>query len=186
MTELDAVLTHCGFKFSGIPGAVEWMVSLVDLDGTRTLSLNEFRFFIGNLLKFKRAFKKADSDKSAALSTAELHALLTKQQMRFDAKQAALLLSLVDKNSSGELQLEEWMLLSVFLRFVKIQFLLADADCSGHLTRSEVSRYLPALGLKIDDDHLSKLMAKLDSDGNTQTLTFEEFALLCAMVKLGD
>lgn len=178
------MLTHCGFKFAAIPGAVEWMVSLVDLDGTRTLSLNEFRFFIGNLLKFKRSFKKADADKSAALSVQELHALLTKGGMRFDAKQTALLLSLVDKNSSGELQLEEWMLLSVFLRFTKIQFLLADSDSSGHLTRSEVNRYLPALGLKIDDDHLSKLMAKLDSDGNTQTLTYEEFALLCAMIKL--
>jgi Ca2+-binding EF-hand superfamily protein len=184
VSELQAVLKHCGFEFDKIPGALAWMVSLVDLDGTKTLSLGEFKFFVGNLLKYKRSFKKADKDGSGHLSTAEVQALFTSMGFTFTAKQTALLASLVDKDSSGSLGLEEFMLLSVFVRFAKIQFILADSDGSGHLTRGEVKRYLPALGLNVDDAALEKLLARLDSDGNTQALSAEEFIMLAAMVKL--
>lgn len=183
VSELAAVLKHCGFSFDAIPGAVDWMVSLVDLDGTKTLSLGEFKFFIGNLLKFKRAFKKADADASATLSTAEIKALYAKSGLAFTDKQIGLLASLVDKDSSGALSVDEYVLLSVFVRFAKIQFILADSDGSGHLTRAEVKNYLPALGLNVDDAQLSKLLAQL---GDGKDLSAEQFIMLAAMVKLGD
>ena len=90
---------------------------------------------------------------------------------------------LVDKDSSGELSMEEWLLLSIFLRFVKIQCILADADGDGTLDRKEVGQHLPALGLQVDEATLDKLLKQLDTSGDG-ALSFEEFAILCAMIKL--
>ena len=79
-----------------------------------------------NLQKWKKQFKKADKDKSGNIDKAELIALLKKNKYQFSDKQVDQLMPLVDKDSSGELSLEEFMLLSIFLRFTKIQFILAD------------------------------------------------------------
>ena len=59
------------------------MVSLVDLDGTRTLSEGEFIYFIGNLRKMKTMFKKADADKNGAVDKAELVKILEKNKYKF-------------------------------------------------------------------------------------------------------
>ena len=98
--------------------------------------------------------------------------------------QLATLLPLVDKNGSGDLSLEEFLMLTVFLRFTKIQFLLADTDGGGTLDRGEVGRHLPALGLQVDEATLNKLIDQLDTD-KSGNLSFEEFAMLAAMIKLG-
>lgn len=68
-------------------------------------------------------------------------------------------------------------------RFCKIQFLLADVDGSEELTFKEVLGHLPALGLAPDPELATKLMQKLDTD-NSGALSYEEFTLLAAMLKL--
>ena len=69
-----------------------------------------------------------------------------------------------------------------------VGLLLLSSNCfgtdgSGHLTRKEVGAHLPALGLAVDDATLTKLLGALDTN-NDDSLDFEEFASLAAMIKL--
>lgn len=68
----------------------------------------------------------------------QIVALLKKQQYEFSEAQLKHLAPLVDMDSSGELNLEEFLLLCVFLRFCKIQFILADTDGGGDISRKEL------------------------------------------------
>jgi Ca2+-binding EF-hand superfamily protein len=110
-----------------------------------------------------------------------LQVILQKQKYLFTDEQLKKLTPLVDMDSSGALSCEEFLLLSVFLRFAKIQFLLADADGSGDISKKELLAHLVPLGVMPTADVVDKYMAKL---GATDKLTFEQFALLAAMIKL--
>lgn len=73
-------------------------MSLVDLDGTGTMSAGEFIHFVGLLEKCRALFLKADADKSGALDTKEIKALMDKQQYQFTDAQLKILTPLVDMN----------------------------------------------------------------------------------------
>jgi len=179
--ELDAVLKGCKYNFDKIPSSSAWLISMIDNDGTKTLSEGEFIHFIGILDRNRKLYQAADAKKTNALSNAEVQEILNKQKYQFTDAQLKVLTPLVDNDSSGSMSCEEFLLLSVFLRFCKIHFILADADGGGDISSSELLAVLPALGLAPTKETVDVFMKKLGADGK---LTFEQFTLLAAMVKL--
>jgi len=178
--ELSSLLPPLGVPAD--PKVVQTIVSLADLDGNRVLSLGEFRALFYTLFCARAAFGKAAS--GGKLSGRATHDLLTTtMEYDFTKAQSAQLLQLVDNDGSRDLDLGEFMVLAVFLRTVRIQFLLADTDADGSLSQAEVTAHLPSLGVNVAEATARQLFAKLDSNKNG-SLDFGEFSMLVAMLKL--
>jgi Ca2+-binding EF-hand superfamily protein len=167
---------------SPTPKVVKTIITLADLDGNSILSLGEFRALFYTLMCAKGAFAKECT--AGKLSGAATHELLTSTMAYdFTRAQSAQLLQLVDNDGSRDLDVSEFMVLAVFLRAVRIQFMLADTDGDGSLSRAEITAHLPSLGVVVSEAVAHQLFDKLDSNKNG-SLDFGEFALLVAMLKL--
>ena len=67
---------------------------------------------------------------------------------------------------------------------VKQAFAAIDKDSSGYIRRGELRAFLRTLTKSIPDRVISGLLDFCDSDGDTKTLSFEEFCAVCSAAPL--
>jgi Ca2+-binding EF-hand superfamily protein len=177
-SELKTVLRKCGFELND--AAVEMVMNSAQIDGRSSLPRAEFAYFLGRVLRLRNAFQALNKPQ---LDLNDISGLLKSFKFEFTAKQTQTLFSLLDRDASGTIELAEWLQLGVFLRFCKLQFVLAS-PANGAISRAELEQHLPPLGLdNVPAAMIDAVFAQTDTsrDGFLQ---FEEFATLVAKIKI--
>lgn len=132
-----------------------------------------------------RAFTDADIDGSGALNFDEITRLCSEMGLPLDGDEEEYLLKM-DKNDSGQLDLDEWLewwisRVSHMPNPLKQQeaiamntFMKLDKDGNGTLDIKELENLVLALGASFTEEELRDAMAELDVDGN-EILDCNEF-----------
>lgn len=152
------------------------------IDGSQTIHEKEFRYFLGRVLKQKALFEKNAVD--GLLDINGVNETLKALGYKFAGSQVQTLFRLLDRDASGTFDLAEFLQMGVFLRFCKLQFILADTDGSGEISFGEIAAHLEPLGLvNIPDAMLRQVFEQIDVSKDGQ-LQFEEFATLVCKIKV--
>jgi len=162
----------------GIPDKVmEKLIDLADFDGDGTINYAEFAriFTTENVLNMKQTVQAVDTDGFGA-------------KIRYQAQMVGK--AKLDKETGGNHRLRRTgpglekmrtahqtlrnLILTRYGNF-KACFKEIDADGSGLVRRNELRSFLQRLSKSIPDQVISGLIAYVDTDGDTKTLSQEEF-----------
>jgi len=180
-SELDAVFRKMNVELNA--AALTMVMDFLDIDGKRAIPRKEFAFVFGRALKLRDAFlaltqPHVDLEGFRAL----MHNSI--QSVAFDTKQASTLFSLLDRDANGTIELAEWLQLGLFVRHCKLQFVIADLNGDGSISRSELARHLPPLGLTDVPEAMIDVVFKQSDVSHDNKLQLNEFIVLVAKIKI--
>ena len=134
---------------------------------------------IADVQLFREAFEMFDFDKSGAIDVSELQTLLTVVGM--DGSEGAVndIVTEMDVDGSGEIEVEEF--LAIMTRYrkslaeeVRQSFQAIDVDGDGCIEPDELKAMLEKVGIIISDNEVAEMFAAADNDGDNK-IDFSEF-----------
>ena len=130
---------------------------------------------IGDL---KETFAMFDKDGGGTISMAELKGVMERLGTKVSDKELREIISTVDENNDGEIDLEEFIMMMKKMPEKKEElreaFKTFDADGDGCTTRSELRRVMIKFGQNLTDQELDAVMLEVDKNRDG-VISFSEF-----------
>ena len=130
---------------------------------------------IGDL---KETFAMFDKDGGGTISMAELKGVMERLGTKVSDKELREIISTVDENNDGEIDLEEFIMMMKKMPEKKEElreaFKTFDADGDGCTTRSELRRVMIKFGQNLTDQELGAVMLEVDKNRDG-VISFSEF-----------
>jgi len=138
-------------------------------------------------------FQKFDADGSGTISASELGSVLDLLGLSVDDKTVTKMMAEVDGDSSGEIDLDEFIDMmaknvgsqgSMLEGELRYAFATLDEDCSGTISASELMNSCERLGERLLPEQVSAMLALVDSDGSGD-IDYDEFVSMARSTTLG-
>jgi len=181
-SELAKCLTECGFEF-GEGNAITLIIQLVSGagGGSKALQKNAFMTLVKRLNYQTKLFRKVagggDDWRQTPIHEDKLLVLLNEktkpQPYHFTKEQVKKSLYPWASCANGCF-IEHYLLLTQFLRYARVNFIMADTNGDGAISLSELKTHLPRVGL--NEKKAKSLMAK--HGDKKKDLKFEQFACI--------
>ena len=117
------------------------------------------------------AFEMFDVSGTGSIDLQEFGALLRTMGLPIDDSEAQDLVDTVDKDMSGEVELDEFIKLMCLidgdskLNIAEITFDMLDQDEDGYVTQEDIAQALDLLGAQYTTDELQTMFVELGVDG---------------------
>jgi Ca2+-binding EF-hand superfamily protein/CBS-domain-containing membrane protein len=128
-------------------------------------------------------FQKFDADASGTISASELGSVLDLLGVSVDDKTITKMMAEVDDDSSGEIDLDEFIAMmaknvgsqgSILEGELRYAFAVLDEDGGGTISSEELKSSCEKLGEKLSPDQVAAMLALVDSDGSGD-IDYDEF-----------
>jgi len=148
--ELKSALEATGFHFA--PQVINRMIKLVNVRPPfGSIDFEEFCNLSAYLDATRKSFDSADTNKNGKIDMKELGEALLDTGFSITSTQLKKLLKLVDMDGNGDIQFEEFVSLSFYLKLISDLF---EKNKSGNAT--SLNEDLSRLGIKLPTSQLSK------------------------------
>lgn len=129
-----------------------------------------------------RVFQSVDTDRSGTISAFELQRALSNGTWNpFNPETVRIMIGMFDRNSSGQIDFEEFASLWKYVTDWQGCFRSFDRDQSGNIDRSELKNALTTFGYRLSEPFIDVLMRRFDRSGKAVIL-FDDFIQCCVVL----
>ncbi|XP_043206597.1 programmed cell death protein 6-like isoform X1 [Amphibalanus amphitrite] len=129
-----------------------------------------------------RVFQSVDTDRSGTISAHELQRALSNGTWNpFNPETVRIMIGMFDRNSSGQIDFDEFAALWKYVTDWQGCFRSFDRDGSGNIDRNELRNALTTFGYRLSEPFIGILMRRFDRSGKGVIL-FDDFIQCCVVL----